>query len=256
MKHRADLIQKLPLMNRRSFGLALTGSLVGSQVLQAGAYLQEKASRFKITDLELTELEGHYEGEAGVNRQPQVNPLDVYDKLRPAPYRDKPGGTKTFPYKAIYLRIKTNGDLFGLYGPFEKEAAFVVNEELRTFLIGKDPLAGEALWDQMYRSNRHSREGIFLMAISAVDNTLWDLRGRYYGVPVYRLLGGPTRETVECYASCLGFSLEPDAVRARSKALQQEGYRFQKWFMAYGPGSGPEGMQKHVQLVQILREHL
>jgi len=50
---------------------------------------------------------------------------------------------------------------------------------LREFLIGKDPLAGETLWDQMYRSNRHSREGIFLMAISAVDNTLWDLRGRH-----------------------------------------------------------------------------
>jgi L-alanine-DL-glutamate epimerase-like enolase superfamily enzyme len=246
----------MSLIDRRRFGLALAGSFAGSRLLPASEYLEEKASRFKITDLELTELEGHYEGESGVSRQPQVNPLDVYDNLRPGPYRDNPGGKKTFPYKAIYLRIKTNGDLFGLYGPFEKEAAVVVGEDLRKFLIGKDPLAGEALWDQMYRSNRHSREGIFLMAISAVDNTLWDLRGRHYGVPVYRLLGGPTRQTVECYASCLGFSLEPDAVRTRCRALQAEGYRYQKWFMAYGPGSGPEGMEKNVQLVQILRETL
>lgn len=243
-------------LSRRSFGVALAGSFAASRRLKADEYAVETGSRFQITDVELTQLEGHYEGEAGVNRQPQVNPLDVYDNLRPGPYSDKPGGKKSFPYKAIYLRIKTNSDLFGLYGPFEKEAAIVVGEQLRGFLIGKDPLAGETLWDQMYRSNRHSREGIFLMAISAVDNTLWDLRGRHYGVPVYRLLGGPTRETVECYASCLGFSLEPEAVRTRSKALQAEGYRFQKWFMAYGPGSGPDGMAKNVQLVQILRETL
>lgn len=246
----------MPFLSRRSFGFALAGSFSLSRYLRANEYLEERASRFRITDLELTQLEGHYEAEAGVEKQPQVNPLDVYDNLRPAPYSDKPGGSKSFPYKAIYLRIKTNSDLFGLYGPFEKEAAIVVHEQLREFLIGKDPLAGETLWDQMYRSNRHSREGIFLMAISAVDNTLWDLRGRHYGVPVYRLLGGPTRETVECYASCLGFSLEPEAVRKRCKAFQAEGYRFQKWFMAYGPGSGPEGMARNVQLVQILRETL
>jgi L-alanine-DL-glutamate epimerase-like enolase superfamily enzyme len=108
----------------------------------------------------------------------------------------------------------------------------------------------------MYRSNRHSRDGFFMMGISAVDNTLWDVRGRYYGVPVYRLLGGPTRSSVEMYASCLGFSLEPEAVRTRALALKHEGFRYQKWFMGYGPGSGPEGMEKNVDLVRVLRETL
>jgi L-alanine-DL-glutamate epimerase-like enolase superfamily enzyme len=108
----------------------------------------------------------------------------------------------------------------------------------------------------MYRSNRHSRDGFFMMGISAVDNTLWDVRGRYYGVPVYRLLGGPTRASVEMYASCLGFSLEPEAVRTRALAIKQQGFRYQKWFMGYGPGSGPEGMHKNVELVRILRETL
>jgi L-rhamnonate dehydratase len=75
-------------------------------------------------------------------------------------------------------------------------------------------------------------------------------------VPVYRLLGGPTRSSVEMYASCLGFSLEPDAVRKRALALQREGFRYQKWFIGYGPGSGPEGMRKNVELVRILRETL
>jgi len=210
----------------------------------------------KIEAVELIELHGRYTEDAGVNGQQQVNPEDVYDSQRPEPYRDRPAGKKEVRTSAVYLRIRTSSGLEGLYGPIEKAAAMVVQTELRPFLLGKDALAGETLWDQMYRSNRHSRAGLFMMAISAVDNTLWDIRGRHYGVPVYRLLGGPTRTSVEMYASCLGFSLEPEAVKARALTLQEEGFRYQKWFMGYGPGSGPEGMRKNVELVRILRETL
>jgi L-alanine-DL-glutamate epimerase-like enolase superfamily enzyme len=191
-----------------------------------------------------------------VDHQPQVNPLDVYDELRPAPYSDKPGGTREVPYEAVYIRIRTAAGIDGLYGPIEREAATIVLEDLQHFLIGKDALAGEVLWDQMYRSNRQSRAGIFMMAISAADNALWDIRGKYFGVPVWRLLGGPSREKVEMYASALGFSLELDAVKKRATELKNQGFRYQKWFMAYGPGSGPEGMRKNVELAKTLRETL
>ena len=93
---------------------------------------------------------------------------------------------------------------------------------MRTFLTGKDALAGETLWDQLYRLNRHARAGHFMMAISAVDNALWDLRGRYFNTPVYRLLGGPTRTQVEAYGSCLGFSLEPEKVKAKCIELRRQ----------------------------------
>ena len=56
------------------------------------------------------------------------------------------------------------------------------------------------------------------------------------------------------YASCLGFSLEPEAVRRRALINKNNGFRYQKWFIGYGPGSGPEGMNKNVELVRILRE--
>jgi L-rhamnonate dehydratase len=244
---------------RRHFLLsaAATFFATGRTSFLAAPFLQQSShadTPLKIEAVELIELHGRYTDEAGVNKQPQVNPLDVYDDLRPAPYTDKPSGSKEVLTTAIYLRIRTAGGIDGLYGPIEKSAAVVVNDELRPFLIGKDALAGEALWDQMYRSNRHSRDGFFMMAISAVDNTLWDIRGRHFGVPVYRLLGGPTRSSIEMYASCLGFSLEPAAVRTRALANKKEGYRYQKWFMGYGPGSGPEGMRKNVELVRILRE--
>ncbi|HVG27189.1 MAG TPA: enolase C-terminal domain-like protein [Acidobacteriaceae bacterium] len=229
-----------------------TPALASAPAAQAAR--SDPKGQLKIVDIELIELTGSYETEAGINGQSQVNPLEIYDSLRPPVYHDKPAGKKRVTTKAIYIRIRTDGGPDGLYGPIERDAAMVIREDLRHFLIGKDALAGEALWDQMYRSNRHSRAGFFMMAISSVDIALWDIRGRHYGVPVYRLLGGPTRDSVEVYASCLGFSLEPEAVRTRALALQKEGYRYQKWFMGYGPGSGPEGMRKNVELVRILRE--
>ena len=209
----------------------------------------------KIAAVEIWQVRGHRETLPGVDQQFQVNPLNIYDELRPKPYRDAPNPTAVkAPVSALYLRIKTDADVEGFYGPIDKEVAIVVEEQLRPFLMGKDALAHEKLWDQLYRSNRHSRRGYFLMAISAVDNTLWDLRGRYFKAPVYRLLGGPTRSSVEAYASCLGYSLEPDKVQSRAVQIKKEGFRYQKWFLAYGPGDGYEGLKKNVDLVGILRE--
>src|SRR5580698_10452593 len=59
----------------------------------------------KIEAVELVELHGRYTDASGINRQQQVNPLDIYDDLRPAPYADKPSGTREVLYTAVYLRI-------------------------------------------------------------------------------------------------------------------------------------------------------
>jgi L-rhamnonate dehydratase len=222
--------------------------------LPAAAALAE-TKPMPIAAVEVWQLRGHRDTERGVNQQYQVNPLDIYDELRRAPYHDSANPTSgKAAVSALYLKIRTASGLEGFYGPIDKEVAIVVDEQLRPFLMGKDALAQEKLWDQLYRSNRHARRGHFLMAISAVDNTLWDLRGRYFHTPVYRLLGGPTRSTVEAYASCLGYSLEPEKAQTRAAALKKEGYRYQKWFLANGPGDGPEGMRKNVDLVRLLRE--
>jgi L-rhamnonate dehydratase len=210
----------------------------------------------KISAVEIWELRGHRDAVRGIDQQYQVNPLYIYDELRPPPYRDGAAATASAPANALYMRIRTGEGVDGLYGPIDKEVAIVVDEQLRPFLMGKDALAGEKLWDQLYRSNRHARRGHFLMAISAVDNTLWDLRGRYFKTPVYRLLGGPTRSTVEAYGSCLGYSLELDKIPARALAVKNAGFRHQKWFLAYGPGDGLAGMKKNVDVVRVLRETL
>jgi L-alanine-DL-glutamate epimerase-like enolase superfamily enzyme len=95
-----------------------------------------------------------------------------------------------------------------------------------------------------------------MMAISAVDIALWDLRGKAANMPVYRLLGGPTRDAVPAYASTLGLSLEPEKVYERARALHAQGYSAEKWFFRYGPGDGPAAIEKNMQLVRCLREAL
>ena len=215
------------------------------------AFAQTKP--LKITAIEVVELRGHRESVRGIDQQFQINQLHIYDELRPAPYRDGAATKSNAATSAIYLRIRAEG-AEGFYGPIDKEAAIVVDQQLRSFLMGKDALAQEKLWDQLYRSNRHARRGAYLMAISAVDNTLWDLRGRYFKTPVYRLLGGPTRNSVEAYVSTLGYSLEPDKAQRRTVELRDMGFRYQKWFLAYGPGDGPEGLRKNVEIVRVLRE--
>jgi L-alanine-DL-glutamate epimerase-like enolase superfamily enzyme len=92
------------------------------------------------------------------------------------------------------------------------------------------------------------------MAISAIDATLWDLKGHWLGQPVYRLLGGPIRETIPAYASMLGHSLEPERVRERTRAIVAEGYTATKWFPRHGPVDGRAGMARNEELMAALRE--
>ena len=152
-----------------------------------------------------------------------------------------------------YLRIRTKGGHEGIYGYVDAEALPTILGPLRRLLIGQDALAVEKLWDQMYRSNRHSRAGHYMMGISYCDNALWDLRARYLGVPVFRLLGGPTQQPVRVYGSCLGFSIEPAAAAKRAAQLKKDGFVHQKWFLGYGPGDGRKGMDLNVALMRELR---
>jgi L-alanine-DL-glutamate epimerase-like enolase superfamily enzyme len=156
--------------------------------------------------------------------------------------------------RALYLKVQTDAGVAGLYGPIDREAAMFVDRFFKRHLIGRNPLAHEAFWDRMWRADRHSRGSHYLMGLSAVDNALWDLRGRLFGLPVYRLLGG-SRKTVRAYASCLGFSQEPSALQAKARELKEQGYRHQKWFVRErGPGHGPAGVSQDVEVVRLARE--
>jgi L-rhamnonate dehydratase len=155
--------------------------------------------------------------------------------------------------ESVYVEVESDEGHTGLFGPIFPETAYLILAKLRAHLVGQDPLATERLWDVMYRQDRHAREGNQMMAVSAVDNALWDLRGKHYNLPVYRLLGGPTRDTIDCYASMLGHSLEPERVTERATWAVEQGFKAQKWFFKYGPIHGLAGMAKNVDLVRTVR---
>ena len=123
-------------------------------------------------------------------------------------------------------KIETNNDLYGIGGPFEESIAYIIKKELSKYLINKDPLATEYIWDLMHRGSVHGRQGNTMIAISAIDNALWDLKGKYFNVPVYSLIGGPTINKVPAYASMLGFNVDDmGLVAERAKLYHSYGYK-------------------------------
>jgi L-rhamnonate dehydratase len=237
-------------MRRRDF-LQVAGAASACTLLPAFAASDD----LTISEIDVLKLTGTHEIVPGLNRQYQVQPLHVYGERRPKPFKD-PVALK--PEKRalshFYVRIRTKGGAEGIYGLVDKEALPVLLGTLRPLVIGQNALAVERIWDQMYRSNRHARASHFMMAISYIDNALWDLRGRVFGSPVYRLLGGPTQMPVRVYGSCLGFSVEPPLAAKRAAQLKKDGFVHQKWFLGYGPGDGARGMELNVELVKSLRE--
>src|SRR2546422_1423860 len=75
---------------------------------------------------------------------------------------------------------------------------------LRQLLIGEDALEHERLWQKMYRRTMYlGRKGVTITAMAAVDMALWDLKGKHFGQPIHRLLGGKQHERIRAYASIL-----------------------------------------------------
>jgi L-alanine-DL-glutamate epimerase-like enolase superfamily enzyme len=210
-----------------------------------------------IDSVEVVRLSGPYNNVQGVNRQYQAQPIHIYPELHPSPYKDNANPSETTgKITQHYLRIRTKGGLIGLYGVIDPEVVSPLLNQLRPFLLGKDALQGETLWDQLYRNNRHGRAGHYMMALSAVDNCLWDIRGKRFNAPVYELLGGPTRKEVRVYGSCLGFTVEKGKAGPRAKQLYDSGFIHQKWFLAYSPGDGDAGLRRNIELVEELRNSL
>ena len=227
-------------------GLAASLATCRDLVAQEAAAAADRS----ISGLEVVRVEGRREVSAA-HQQYQVHPAHVW---RPPSGYAEPAQPRvtTEDVSALYLRVRTKGGAEGLYGPIDQESVPVLQRDLAPWLKDRDALAIESLWDGMHRANRHGRAGHYMMAISAADNVLWDLRGRLVGLPVFRLLGG-SRSRVPVYASCLGFSLEAGAVEQTVTRLSSEGYRAQKWFFAHGPADGRDGLLANVDLVRRVR---
>ncbi len=150
-----------------------------------------------------------------------VRPIDVYPDFRAEQHLGEYGrqvGERGLEIEAFFLTIETDDGVSGISGPFRAPCAHIVSSQLRPILMGKDPLASEYLWDVMHRLLVHGRQGEAMFGVSVVDCALWDLKGKWLGQPVWRILGGPTRTEIPAYASMLGYAVLDPGPRARAGA--------------------------------------
>lgn len=121
-----------------------------------------------------------------------------------------------------YAKITTDTGIYGIgesgsFGALDASAAQI--ENFGTFLVGKDPLNIEHLWQAMFRGS-YFRGSAVMGAISAIDIALWDIAGKYYKVPIYKLLGGKCRDKVRVYAHVFAKTDEELVANCRKRAEQ------------------------------------
>jgi len=148
---------------------------------------------------------------------------------------------------AIITVIKTNQGLTGFgMGAGGSVAVEIIDGHLKHLLMGTNPLHVEQLWDQMYSSAvLYGRRGVFAMALSSVDNALWDIAGKHAGQPVYELLGGASRDRIPIYQT--GGDI------AQGKA---DGVRNFKRGFPVGPHTPPGELDRAIESVLAARDTL
>jgi L-rhamnonate dehydratase len=232
-------------MNRRHFVSAGLASLA----LPALPFQAEK-SKLKITAVRLVRTRPKrpvptYQPAAGswsTGGVEVASPMSIYPqyKAQRSLFQPDPGMLPGFT-----VEITTDKGVKG-YGSGGPGGGTVVAEHFPKLLLGKDPFDIERIWDILWRSSMsYGRAGIAINAISGVDLALWDIVGKALGMPVYKLLGGETKERIPAY--CTGNDVAQHV---------EFGFHRVKLAMAHGPADGIEGQRKNEALVKRTREQV
>jgi len=134
--------------------------------------------------------------------------------------------------RKVFLKLETNHGVtgWGEIDQLETRTAATLVRSLYELLDGENPTRIEHLWQKIYRSHRDMRGGPFMThTLAGIDMALWDITGKLWGVPVYRLLGGPTRDKVLMYptpkatkvgAGPMPFSGTPQQIEQHVKSIE------------------------------------
>lgn len=130
-----------------------------------------------------------------IAKNPPISPKDGLKVTKLETFLIKP--------RWLFLKVHTNAGIVGLGEPIlegrAKTCAAAV-AEIAPYLVGKDPRPVAHHWQAIYRHAFYRGGPILTSALSGIDQALWDIKGKALGVPVYELLGGPTRQRVRVYA--------------------------------------------------------
>ncbi len=125
---------------------------------------------------------------------------------------------ETFLVKSrlLFVKVHTNAGIIGLGEPITEGRARTCAEavkEIEPYLVGKDPRHVVHHWQAIYRHAFYRGGPILTSALSGIDMALWDIKGKALGVPIYELLGGPTRDRVRVYAGAGPTSIKQSIAR-------------------------------------------
>lgn len=139
--------------------------------------------------------------------------------------------------RLVVVKVSTNEpELWGLgCATFTQRARTVqtaVDQYLKPFLLGKDPLEIEDIWQSSFVSSYWRNGPVLGNALSGVDMALWDILGKVAGLPLYQLWGGKCRRAVDTYRHASGGSFEE--VEQQVRAFREQGYRHVRVQMSIG----------------------
>src|SRR5438270_7370890 len=132
----------------------------------------------------------------------------------------------------VFVKISTDAGITG-WGEMLKDDAKACAAgalEVGRYLVGQDPNRVVFHWQAIQRGSFYRGGPVKTAIQSGIDQALWDIKGKVYGVPVYKLLGGPTRDRIRVYGTVSeatgvnAMKLEPSASRAAFKYI--EGQKF------------------------------
>lgn len=125
------------------------------------------------------------------------------------------------PPRWLFLKIETDEGIVGWGEPVVEGRAHTVSAcvtELMDYLIGKDPRNIEDHFQVLYRGGFYRGGPILTSAISGIEQALWDIKGKYYNMPVYEMLGGAVRDDIQVYSWIGGDRPQDVGAAAKEKA--------------------------------------
>ena len=126
----------------------------------------------------------------------------------------------------MFLKIETDDGFYGWGEPVVEGKAATVQacvEEMKPYLLGKDPRQIEDIWQVLYRGAFYRGGPIISSAISGIEQALWDIKGKYYQMPVHEFLGGKCRDFIDIY--CWVGGDRPSDVGAAAKKQKDLGFK-------------------------------
>jgi len=163
----------------------------------------------------------------------------------------------------VVVELETDAGVSGLgeagiaYGVGETAAAGMIKDLAEAIVLGQDPFRIEAVWRDMYDHSFWAKRGgpIVFAGISAIEQALWDIKGKALGLPVYELLGGKCHDRVRVYANGWSFRAHtPDEFARAAERVLHDGYTALKLYpLAHPVPDNPYGMIRHVSQRSIDR---